>query len=108
MQTSSKDKNILQIGRGRSLLADRNEAAGRGGKRTRHAWSFKLSDTEARGLASPRAAVSRPSAQDDPSRIRQFDKQPAVVAKPCRPQVKPRDDGAKLRRLKGPPRPPGE
>ena len=31
------------------------EAAGRGGKRTRHAWSFKLSDTEARGLASARA-----------------------------------------------------
>ena len=70
------------------------EAAGRGGKRTRHAWSFKLSDTEARGVASTRAAVSRQSAQDDPSLIRQFDKQPAVVAKPCRPQVKPRDDGA--------------
>ena len=84
------------------------EAAGRGGKRTRHAWSFKLSDTEARGLASTRAAVSRQSAQDDPSLIRQFDKQPAVVAKPCRPQVKPRDDGAELRRLKVPPRPPGE
>ena len=84
------------------------EAAGRGGKRTRHAWSFKLSDTEARGLASMRAAVSRQSAQDDPSLIRQFDKQPAVVAKPCRPQVKPRDDGAELRRLKVPPRPPGE
>ena len=84
------------------------EAAGRGGKRTRHAWSFKLSDTEARGLASTRAAVSRQSAQDDPTLIRQFDKQPAVVAKPCRPQVKPRDDGAELRRLKVPPRPPGE
>ena len=66
------------------------------------------SDTEARGLASTRAAVSRQSAQDDPSLIRQFDKQPAVVAKPCRPQVKPRDDGAELRRLKVPPRPPGE
>ena len=84
------------------------EAAGRGGKRTRHAWSFKLSDTEARGLASTRAAVSRQSAQDDPTLIRQFDKHPAVVAKPCRPQVKPRDDGAELRRLKVPPRPPGE
>ena len=84
------------------------KAAGRGGKRTRPAWSFKLSDTEARGLASTRAAVSRQSAQDDPTLIRQFDKQPAVVAKPCRPQVKPRDDGAELRRLKVPPRPPGE
>ncbi len=31
VQTGSKDKNLLQIGRGRRLLADRDEAAGCGG-----------------------------------------------------------------------------
>ena len=30
-ETGSKDKNLLQIGRGRRLLADRDEAAGCGG-----------------------------------------------------------------------------
>ena len=63
----------------RATAAARRPAAA---KRTRHARSFKLSDTEARGLASARAAVRAPRrAQDDPTLIRQFDKQPAVVAK---------------------------
>ena len=74
-----------------------------GGKRTRHAWSFKLSDMEARGLASARAAVSRQSAQEDPTLIRQFAAKAPVVAKPCRPQVKARDDSAELKRLTRPP-----
>ena len=46
VQTGSKDKNLLQIGRGRRLLADRDEAAGRGGFR-KHA-SLSQRDAEHR------------------------------------------------------------
>mmetsp|Transcript_30262 Transcript_30262/g.90703 ORF Transcript_30262/g.90703 Transcript_30262/m.90703 type:complete len:214 (-) Transcript_30262:30-671(-) len=69
--------------------------ASRGGKRTKHVWSFKLDDSERRGLASTRAAISRETRKDDPTMIRQFAKTeetPGAFARPAgRMMLAPRD-----------------